>query len=187
MRWLLYALAGVGGLVVIAVVILLFLGGFRGESQLVAQIDIAKPASTVFTWVSRPEKLKSWVGWMVDVREITPNQNGVGSRQVWVMEDRNNNNQLMNIASEVTRHEPDRVLESKVSAAEGFTGEVRYELEPIDATKTKLTYRAHYKFDHWLAKLLEPIISRSAQQKLEEDLQRLKQQVEQESQGSTGA
>lgn len=178
MRWLLYALAGIGGLLVIAVIILLFLGGFRGESRLVAQIDIAKPPGTVFAWVSRPEKLKSWVGWMVDVKDLTPGQNGVGSRQVWVMEDRNNNNQLMNIASEVTRLEPDRVLESRVSAAEGFTGEVRYELEPIDTSKTKLTYVARYKFDHWLAKLLEPIISRSAQQKLEEDLRRLKQQVE---------
>jgi uncharacterized membrane protein len=186
MRWLLYALAGIGGLLVVAVIVLLFLGGFRGESRLVAQIDIAKPAGTVFAWVSQPAKLKSWVGWMVDVRDLTPSQSGVGSRQVWVMEDRNNNNQLMNIASEVTRHEPDRVLESRVSAAEGFTGEVRYELEPIDASKTKLTYVANYKFEHWLAKLLEPIISRSAQQKLEEDLQRLKQQVEKEISGTKG-
>ena len=178
MKWLLYALAGVGGLLVICIIVLLFLGGFRGESRLVASVDIAKPPSTVFTWVSRPEKLKSWVGWLVDIRDLTPSQTGVGSRQVWVMEDRNNNNQLMDIATEVTKHEADRVLEAKVSAAEGFTGDVRYELEPMNASKTKLTYRAHYKFDHWLAKLLEPIISRSAQQKLEEDLQRLKQQVE---------
>ena len=35
-------------------------------------------------------------------------------------------------------------------------------------------------YEHWLAKLLEPVISRSAQQKLEEDLQRLKQQAEAE-------
>lgn len=184
MKWLLYALAGVGGLLVMCVIVLLFLGGFRGESRLVASIDIARPPGTVFAWVSKPEKLKSWVGWLIDVRDLTPNQTGVGARQVWVMEDRNNNNQRMDIASEVIRHDQDRVLEAKVSAAAGFTGEVRYELEPMNANKTKLTYRAHYKFDHWLAKLLEPVISRSAQQKLEEDLQRLKQQVEAEIQGS---
>ena len=178
MRWLLYALAGVGGLLVLCVIVLLFLGGFRGESRLVASIDIARPPGTVFTWVSQPEKLKSWVGWMIDVRELTPAPTGVGAKQVWVMEDRNNNNQRMDIATEITRHEPDRLLEARVSAAEGFTGEVRYELESADNKQTRLTYTANYKFDHWLAKLLEPVISRSAQQKLEDDLQRLKQQVE---------
>jgi uncharacterized protein YndB with AHSA1/START domain len=178
MKWLLYALAAIGGLLVICVVVLLFLGGFRGESRLVASVDIAKPPGAVFPWLLQPEKLKSWVGWMVDVRNLTPDQSGVGARQVWVMEDRNNNNARMDIASEITRADQDRLLEARVSAAEGFTGEVRYELEPMDSNKTRLTYRATYKFEHWLAKLLEPVISRSAQQKLEEDLQRLKQQVE---------
>ena len=178
MKWLLYALASVGRLVLICVIVLLLLGGYRGESRLVASIDIARPPSAVFPWLSQPDKLKSWVGWLVDIRDLTPNQTGVGARQVWVMEDRNNNNQRMDIASEITRADPDRVLEAKVSAAEGFTGDVRYELEAMDANKTKLTYRATYKFEHWLAKLLEPVISRSAQHKLEEDLQRLKQQVE---------
>ena len=129
MKWLLYALAGVGGLLVICFIMLLFLGGLRGESRLVASIDIAKAPSTVFTWLSRPEKLKSWVGWLVEVQDLTPNQTGVGARQVWVMEDRNNNNQRMDIASEITRYDQDRVLESRVSAAAGFTGEVRYELD----------------------------------------------------------
>jgi uncharacterized protein YndB with AHSA1/START domain len=178
MKWLLYALAAVGGFLVICLIVLLFLGGFRGESRLVASVDIARPPDAVFPWLSQPEKLKSWVGWMVDVRTLTPDRTGVGTRQVWVMEDRNNNNMRMDIASEITRADPDRLLEARVSAAEGFTGEVRYELEPMDTNKTRLTYRATYKFEHWLAKLLEPLISRSAQQKLEEDLKRLKQQVE---------
>jgi uncharacterized protein YndB with AHSA1/START domain len=178
MRWLLYALSAVGGLLVICIVVLLFLGGGRGEGRHVASIDIAKPPGTVFTWVSRPEKLKAWVSWMVDAQDLTPNQTGVGARHVWVMEDRNNNNARMDIESEITRYEPDRVLETKVAAREGFTGDVRYELEPMDANRTRLTYRATFKYEHWLAKLLEPVISRSAQQKLEDDMRRLKQQVE---------
>jgi carbon monoxide dehydrogenase subunit G len=96
------------------------------------------------------------------------------------MEDRNNNNMRMDIQSEVVRYEPDRLIETKVEATGGFTGDVRYELEPMDGTRTRLTYRANYQFDHWLAKLLEPVISRSAQQKLDEDIARLKQQVEAE-------
>ena len=172
MKWVLYALAGIGGLLVICVIVLLFLGGYRGESRLVASVDIARPPSAVFPFITQPDKLKSWVGWLVEVKEVAP------ARQVWVMEDRNNNNQLMNIETAITRTEPGRLLEANVAAAEGFTGHVRYELESGDNKQTRLTYVANYKFDHWLAKLLEPIISRSAQQKLEEDLQRLKQQVE---------
>src|SRR5262245_15360512 len=114
MKWLLYALAAVGGVLVLCVIVLLFLGGFRGESRLVASVDIAKPPGAVFPWLSQPDKLKSWVGWLVDVHDLTPNNTGVGARQVWVMEDRNNNNQRMDIASEVTRAEPDRLPEAKV-------------------------------------------------------------------------
>jgi uncharacterized membrane protein len=172
MKWVLYALAGVGGLLVICVVVLLALGGYRGESRLVASIDIAKPPGTVFPFITQPEKLKSWVSWLVEVKEVAP------ARQVWVMEDRNNNNQLMNIETDIVRADPGRLLEVNVAAAEGFTGNIRYELESSGSEQTRLTYVGSYKFQHWLAKLLEPVISRSAQQKLEDDLRRLKQQVE---------
>jgi uncharacterized membrane protein len=178
MKWLLYLAAGLAALVLLAVIVLLAAGGGRGESHNVATVEIARPASVVFRWISEPERLKSWVGWMVDVRPLTPGPTGVGARQLWVMEDRNNNNQRMDIEITVTRLEIDRVLSTDLNAAEGFTGNVTYELQPIDATHTRLSYRAAYTFEHWLAKLLGPLITRSAQQKLEEDLARLKQQVE---------
>jgi uncharacterized protein YndB with AHSA1/START domain len=180
MKWLMYVLAAVGGLFGIALIVLLFLGGGRGQARYVHSIDIARPPDTVFAWVSRPEKLKSWVGWMIDIRDLTPDRVGVGAKHVWVMEDRNNENQHMDIEAEVTRYEPDRMVESRVQAAELFSGDVRYELEPMPASRTRLTYRASFQYQHWLAKLLEPVISRSAQQKLEEDMARLKQQIEAE-------
>ena len=48
-------------------------------------------------------------------------------------------------------------------------------LEALGPTGTRLSYRGVFQYQHWLAKLLEPIISRSARQKLDEDLARLKQ------------
>lgn len=178
MKWLLYLGAGVLALLVVAVVVLLAIGGGRGESRLAATVDIDRSAPVVFEWVTRPERLKSWVGWLIEVRTQSPSATEVGSQQVWVMEDRNNNNQRMDIHSEVIRLDPDRLLTTRQRAAEGFTGEVTYELQPLDASRTRLTYRAEYHFEHWLARLLGPIITRSAQQKLEEDLARLKQQAE---------
>ena len=180
MRWIGYLLAGIGAIVVIAVVVLLALGGGRGESRLVRTIEIDKPADVVFAWITEPVRLKSWVGWLIDIHRETPDPVRVGSREVWVMEDRNNNNQRMEIHAEYTRVEPSRLVEARLQVPEGFTGTIIYELQPIDARRTHLTYRGQYHFDHWLAKLLEPVISRSAQQKLNEDLARMKQKAEAE-------
>ena len=180
MRWILYLFASVVALVALAVIALLVIGGGRGEAEHVTSVDIARPASTVFRWITEPPRMKSWVGWMVDIQSLTPQTSGVGARHVWVMEDRNNNNQRMDIQSEVTRYESDRLLESRLHVPNGFAGTVTYQLEPLEPNRTRLTYRAAFKYDHWLAKLMEPLISRSAQQKLEEDLARLKQKAEAE-------
>lgn len=180
MKWILYLLAGLAGLIVLAVVVLLALGGGRGESRHETSVEIAKPASVVFTWITEPERVKSWVGWLVEIKSLTPGQTGVGAREVWVMEDRNNNNQRMDIEAQFTKHETDRLVEARLSLPEGFTGTVTYELQPLDANRTRLRYSGSFRYEHWLAKLLEPVISRSAQQKLEEDLARLKQKAEAE-------
>jgi uncharacterized protein YndB with AHSA1/START domain len=178
MKWIKYAALGFGAIVLVALVVLVAMGGGRGTSQLRATIDIARPAPVVFRWISEPERLKAWVGWLVDVRSLTPEHATPGARQVWVMEDRNNNNQRMDIASEVVRVEADRSLTANLTAAQGFTGAVTYDLAPTGADTTRLTYTADYTFDHWLARLLNPIITRAAQQKLDEDLARLKLKAE---------
>jgi uncharacterized protein YndB with AHSA1/START domain len=180
MKWVLYVLAAVGSVIVLGIVALLAIGGGRGESQLEATVEIARPARIVFNWITEPARVKSWVGWMVEIKPLTPGAPAVGAREVWVMEDRNNGNQRMDIAAEVTRLEPERLLETRLDAAAGFTGVLTYELQPIDAERTRLHYRGAYKFNHWLARIFEPIISRSAQQKLDEDLARLKLQAEAE-------
>jgi uncharacterized protein YndB with AHSA1/START domain len=180
MKWFMYVVTAIFGLIVLCVIVLLAMGGGRGESRLSATVDIERPAGVVFTWITEPEHVKSWVGWLVEIKTITPQVSGVGAREVWVMEDRNNNNQRMAINSEVTRHDPDRLLETRLHSPEGFSGTVVYQLHSMDANRTRLTYTADYKFEHWLAKLLEPVISRSAQQKLDEDVARLKQRAEAE-------
>ena len=180
MKWLLYVMAGLVGIVVLAVVVLLALGGGRGEGTHETSVEIARPASVVFAWITEPDRVKSWVGWLIDINSLTPGKAGVGAREIWVMEDRNNNNQRMDIEAEVTRLETDRLLETRLNAPGGFTGTVTYELLPLDANRTRLVYRGTFKYEHWLAKLLEPVISRSAQHKLEEDLERLRQKAEAE-------
>lgn len=178
MKWLLYGLVGVVGVVMLAVLVLLLLGGARGESRLQATVEIARPAPVVFDWITQPSRVQSWVGWLVEIRSLTPGEPRVGSREVWVMEDRNNNNRRMEIESEIIGLGKDRMLSARLVVPGGFQGTVTYGLEPMGQDRTRLQYVGDYQFEHWLARLLEPVISRSAQQKLEEDLARLKQLAE---------
>jgi uncharacterized protein YndB with AHSA1/START domain len=178
MKWLWYGLVAIVGVVMLAVLVLLLLGGGRGQSRLQATVEIARPAAVVFKWITEPSRVQSWVGWLVEIQSLTPGDQAVGSRQVWVMEDRNNNNQRMEIASEIISLEKDRALSTRLHVPGGFEGTVSYALEPLGPDRTRLQYLGDYTYEHWLAKLLEPVISHSAQQKLEEDLARLKQLAE---------
>jgi uncharacterized membrane protein len=182
MKWILYVGGSIVALLVLAVVILLVLGA-RSEQRIASSIEIDRPADTVFRWVSEPPRLRSWIGWLVEIRDVTPQQGQVGARQVWVMEDRNNNNARMEIAAEITTWQPGRALNARLNAPGAFTGAVDYGLEALGPNRTRLNYAMSYEYEHWLARLLEPIIARSARQKLEEDLARLKQRAETEPAG----
>ena len=176
MKWLLYGIAALLTVVVVAVVVLLAIGS--SESRLSASVEVARPADVVFEWISEPQHVKQWLGWLVEIRAVTPQQGQVGARQVWVMEDRNNNNQLMEIQTEYVEYRSPDVLTARLAAAAGFTGTVEYRLHAMGSDRTRLDYVASYHFEHPLARLLEPLITRSAQQKLEDDLARLKQRAE---------
>ncbi len=77
MKWVLYLLAGAVGLIALAVVVLLVMGGGRGESRLVTDVEIARPANVVFTWITEPERVKSWVGWLIEIQSLTPSSAAV--------------------------------------------------------------------------------------------------------------
>jgi uncharacterized protein YndB with AHSA1/START domain len=182
MKWLGYVAAAIAGVVVVAVLVLLVLGA-RSDHRIAGTVDIAQPPDVVFQWITEPQRLMAWVGWLVDVQMVTPAQEQVGARQVWVMEDRNNGNQRMNIEAEIVTYEPSQRLTARLSAADAFTGSVDYGLARLDATRTRLTYSMSYEYEQWFVKLLEPLIARAAQQKLDEDLARLKQRAEAEPPG----
>lgn len=182
MKWIIYVAGSLVALCILAVVVLLLLGA-SSEHRIASSVEIDRPADVVFAWVTEPQRLQAWIGWLVDIRSVTPQQGQVGARQVWVMEDRNNNNARMEIASEVMTFRPGQALEARLEAPGAFTGAVNYQLEPLGPNRTRLNYSMSYEYQHWFARLLEPIIARSARQKLEEDLARLKQRAEAEPAG----
>jgi uncharacterized protein YndB with AHSA1/START domain len=178
MKWFLIILGGLGAVVVLAALILLALGQRADAARLQAAIEIDRPPAEVQTWLNEPDKLRRWVSWLLEVRNLTPGARRVGSRSVWLMDDPNNK-QRMEIAAEVTEYQPGRRVVSRLEFTGGFTGQQIYTLTPLGAgDRTRLEHDARYEFSHWFATLLKPLIRASAQKKLLGDLARLKQAVE---------
>jgi len=119
--------------------------------------------------LTEPEKLKAWVGWLVEVRRE-------GDREIWVVEDRNNGNARMEIVAYDMREEPGRLF-AKLKVDGSFHGWNEYRLTDLGG-RTRLEMSGEYEYEHWFAKLLEPIITREATKKQDEDLARLKGLVE---------
>ncbi len=178
MKILLYALAGIVALVV-AGVIVLFLLGLREESKHVrASVVVSRSPDEVWTWLEEPEKLKSWVSWLIEVRPLTEGPRAVGSRALWVMEDANNGGRKMEITSEVTGYEPGRRLAVKLSVPQAFSGQAAYTFTPMPDGRTRVEVDSTYSFDLWFAQLMRPLVVRAASRKMNDDLARLRAKVE---------
>jgi uncharacterized protein YndB with AHSA1/START domain len=172
MKWILRILAGLLAIIVIGVLGLLAWGQRKDAGAFSGSIEINRSPEQVWPWLKEPEKLKAWVGWLVEVR---PDADGRG--RIWVMEDRNNNNTLMEIQSAALKEDAPRLLVVSSSAKEGFAGTITYTLTPT-ATGTRLEQRSEFRFSIWLAKVFEPLITMSARKKMIEDLARLKSLAE---------
>jgi uncharacterized protein YndB with AHSA1/START domain len=178
MKWILRAVLGLAGLVLLAVVVMLIIGRRRDAGRLRYGIDIERTAPQVFRWVSEPEKLTQWVGWLVEVRAL-PGTDGVGGRRVFVMDDPNMK-QKIEIEVETVASEPPHLLAVRIHSKMGFTGETEYRLSETSPGKTRLEYVSQFRFHHWFARLMEPIVSSHARGKLVQDLERLKSRAEAE-------
>lgn len=186
MNWIKKIALVLAGLVVLAVLGLLAAGQRADANRLDVSVEIGRPAAEIWPWLIEPAKLTQWVSWLKRVRQISPGADGVGAREQWVMEDRNNGNAEMLIESVSTVYEPHRRLAARLSSQEAFTGDFRYELADAGG-KTTVRALGVYQYQHWLAKLLEPLITPEARKKLVGDLAALKRLVETTSPSSSSS
>ena len=178
MKWLRYGALALVGLIALAVLVLLALGQRKDAGRITNSIEIGRPAQDIWPWLTEPEKLKLWVGWLIEVRALTPPPHGVGSKAMWVMEDRNNNNERVEVTDEVVEYDPPRRIKVRLTSAMGFDGEGVFKLTDLGNGRTQFEQAGEYRFTSWLAKLFLPMIMHSARSKAAEDIQRLKSKVE---------
>lgn len=162
----------VGGFLVLTIAGLLAFGLRPSARRVQGSVEINRPIAEIWPWMTEGEKLKQWISWLLEVRQHS------ATRATWVMEDRNNNNQRMEIEGEITELHPPSYSKARLSATGAFTGTSEYRLTDLGGNRTKVEQAGEYYFEHWLAKLMEPLITPQANRKLEADLATLKQKVE---------
>lgn len=163
----LLALAAVGALVVSG---LLYSG-----SKYQAEVVIQAPAAEVYRWLTEPEKLKQWVGGLVDSRPLDDRLKP-GARSVETIEDGGVSFQMETEALEVV---PEKLLTFRLSAEGdfGFEGVSRYTLsETAGATRLALTQEIRYK--SFFLKAISPLLAGQVEQKLDADFGTLKRLAE---------
>ena len=177
-KWIKRILLAIAALLVLSTAVLGFFSSRPGADEMRGSVEINKPPADVWAFLEEPEKLKSWVGWMKDIREAERGSRGVGTRQVWVMEDMNNGGALMEINGEVIAYTPSRSKTIRTEVPGIFTGQTEFSVEDLGGGRSRFSQHAKYAFASSFTKLLIPIIMPSASKKSNEDMERLKQKVE---------
>ena len=176
MKWLKYGAIGFLGIVACAVLVLLIMSHREDAGVMASTIEIDRPPEHVWAWLEEKDKVKQWVSWTVDVQVEGPN--GVGGKRQTSMKDPNMNGEIVVVDSVIREYQRPKFLKANLSAPIGFDGTVNYNLEDLGG-RTRLTVASKFKYHHWFANLMEPLITPQARAKGAADLATLKRLAEQ--------
>jgi uncharacterized protein YndB with AHSA1/START domain len=137
-------------------------------------IEIDAPRERVFAWLTEPELMLRWIGGLREFHRLDP-EPGVGARSHQVVELAGHR---IGVESRLTQYERDRVVAAELDG-KGFHVHTRHELEDAGAG-TLVRAEAHSRMSGLTGRLIGGVVERGAQRKLEGDLARLKQLVEEE-------
>jgi hypothetical protein len=178
MKWILIVLGSLFGLLVLGAVVLFAMGASSDANRMTSSIVIHQKPEALWPWLYQTGKVKQWVSWVVEIREERSGEPVVGGKATWVMEDRNNGNQRMEVTGVVKAVEPARRIEIGLSAPEGFRGTNIYTLTPLPDGSTRLDTDSRFEFDNAFARFMTPVICWQAKKKLMDDQNHLRTLVE---------
>ena len=138
-------------------------------------VEIEAPRERVFAWLVEPELMLRWIGGLREFQPLDPGP-GVGARSRQVVEVAG---RRMHVESRITAFESERLVAAELDG-KGFHVDTRHELEDDGAGTTRVRAEAHTRLSGLAGRFLGGLADRGAQRKLEGDLARLKQLVEDE-------
>ena len=142
------------------------------------RIEIEAPRERVFAWLVEPELMLRWIGGLREFHPLDP-EPGVGARSRQVVDVAG---RRMDVESRITAFEPGRLVAAELDG-KGFHVDTRHELED-DGDGTLVRAEARTRLSGIAGRLRGGVVERGAQRKLEGDLARLKQIVEEETESA---
>ncbi len=170
---------------------LLMLARFRpGRGHIRAEVEINRPASQVFRWISHEDLIKQWVGGLSEITPISSaGESGEIGKRFHMTELDREENARTEMEMTVTEYVPSEKLGFQIRSlggqAEGFVENAEYRLSPVPGG-TELTFEIQTDYYGRLPRAFEPMITRAARKKVQRDLGRLKVLVEQGPENTTG-
>jgi uncharacterized protein YndB with AHSA1/START domain len=182
MKWAIRVLAGLAGLILLAIAILWLVGMRSGHDHIIAEVQIDRSAPQVFRYLTDDDLVKKWISGLVEIKSTaTPADGSQFGRKYQVGEVYEG--ERVDMEMTVTRFEKDRALSLYIVSlgdpSDGFTETGDYTLAEENG-KTRLRFEVQTKYLGFVPRLLEPFITHAATKKLNEDFRRMKQLVEAE-------
>jgi uncharacterized protein YndB with AHSA1/START domain len=150
----------------------------RDAGRMRASIEIARPPDEIWPWVTEPDKLEQWVGWLDEVvPDSTSPPEGIGHRETWVMNDPRMKQKLY-VPGTITLWEPPKQMGVHIEVPEKFVGDILYTLEDLGNGRTRVEQDGRVRYMNRVAALMEPMVTPDAMRKLFDDMKRLREKVE---------
>ena len=168
----------VGALLVVGVAGLWIASNRRDAGRMRASVEIERAPEEIWPWITEPEQLTQWVGWLAEVKpDTTTPAEGIGHRETWVMDDPRARAKMM-VPGTVTLWEPPDHMGVHVEVPGQFSGDVLYTLTDLGDGNTRVEQDGRYTYDSRLVSLMEPLLTPGAMRKVFDDMKRLKEKVE---------
>ena len=180
MKWIVRIGGTLLALLVISVLGLWVASNRRDAGRMRGSIEIERSPDEVFAWMTEPDKLTQWVGWLA---EVDPDRSspkaGIGHRETWVMDDPRMK-QKLSVPGTITLWEPPTQMGVHVEVPNMFDGDVFYKLTDLGNGRTRVEQDARFHYLDRFASLMEPMVTPDAMRKMVDDMHRLKAKVEAE-------
>jgi len=178
MKWIVRIAGTLVALLVISVLGLWIASHRRDAGRMRRSIESDRAPDEGRAWMTQPDKLTQWVGWLAEVRpdRSTPAE-GIGHRETWVMDDPRMR-QKLSVPGTITLWEPPLELGVHVEVPKMFDGDVFYQLTDLGSGRTRVDQDSRFHYLDRFAALMEPMVTPEAMRKMVDDMHRLKSKVE---------
>ena len=158
----------------VAIMVLVAEGHRKDAGVVRLTADLDTTPDLLWPWLDEGARAKQWVEGLVEVRSDPSVPGPIGKTEVWVMQE---NNEKLEVRGTCTEYLKPSRLSAHLSAPGAFDGDQTYQLTALDGGRTRLEVIGTFRYVGWFARLLEPIITHQAKNKLEADISRLARAV----------